>query len=113
MDIQIERQAAGTIKPYDNEEHLDTLYRNAPKTYAFRATDQEELSAWQAAFRPKLREALGLDNMAADLSGLRAEGRAAGICRPGQSRPGTLVSLGRTDRAAAILPPVAEGRDGP
>ena len=69
MDIQIERQAAGTIKPYDNEEHLDTLYRNAPKTYAFRATDQEELSAWQAAFRPKLREALGLDNMAADLSG--------------------------------------------
>ncbi len=69
MDIQIEKQAAGTIKPYDNEEHLDTLYRNAPKAYAFRATDQEELSAWQAAFRPKLREALGLDNMAADLAG--------------------------------------------
>lgn len=69
MDIQTERQAARAIKPYDNKEHLDTLYRNAPKTYAFRATDQEGLSAWQAAFRPKLREALGLDNMAADLAG--------------------------------------------
>ena len=69
MDIQTERQAARVIKPYDNEEHLDSLYRNAPKTYAFRATDQEELSAWQAAFRPKLREALGLENMAADLAG--------------------------------------------
>ncbi|MCY3772697.1 MAG: hypothetical protein OXG98_11855 [Gemmatimonadetes bacterium] len=61
--------AACTSKPYDNEEHLNMLYENAPKKFAFRASDPDGLSAWQAAFRPKLREALGLDNMASDLSG--------------------------------------------
>ena len=65
-------KAAGTsAKPYDNVEHLNTLYRNAPKKFAFQATDPAGLADWQAAFRPKLREALGLDNMASDLSGYR------------------------------------------
>ena len=69
MDVQIEQQAAGTLKPYNDEAHFNALYENVPGTYAFRARDREELSAWQAAFRPKLREVLGLDNMASDLSG--------------------------------------------
>lgn len=75
MNNQTGKLAAGTvkpfdtIKPFDNEVHLRALYANVSGTYAFRATDPESLSAWQAAFRPKLREALGLDNMASDLSG--------------------------------------------
>ena len=69
MDVQIEQQAAGTLEPYNDEAHFNALYENVPGTYAFRARDREELSAWQAAFRPKLREVLGLDNMASDLSG--------------------------------------------
>ena len=69
MDNQTGKLAAGKVKPYDNEVHLNALYENVSGTYAFRASDPEGLSAWQAAFRPKLREALGLDNMASDLSG--------------------------------------------
>ena len=69
MDVQIEQQAAGTLKPYNDEAHFNALYENVPGTFAFRARDRDELSAWQAAFRPKLREVLGLDNMASDLSG--------------------------------------------
>ncbi|MYA77918.1 MAG: hypothetical protein F4Y17_10240, partial [Gemmatimonadetes bacterium] len=69
MDNRTGKPAAGTFKPYDQETHLNALYENVSGTYAFRATDPEGLSAWQAAFRPKLREALGLDNMASDLSG--------------------------------------------
>ena len=69
MNNQTGKLTAGTVKPFDNEIHLNALYANVSGTYAFRATDPESLSAWQAAFRPKLREALGLDNMASDLSG--------------------------------------------
>ena len=69
MDVQIEQQTAGNLKPYSNAAHFNALYENVPGTYAFRATDRKEMSAWQAAFRPRLREVLGLDNMASDLSG--------------------------------------------
>lgn len=69
MNNQTGKLTAGTVKPFDNGIHLNALYANVSGTYAFRATDPESLSAWQAAFRPKLREALGLDNMASDLSG--------------------------------------------
>lgn len=69
MNNQTGKLTAGTVKPFDNEVHLNALYANVSGTYAFRASDPEGLSAWQAAFRPKLREALGLDNMASDLSG--------------------------------------------
>lgn len=68
MDTRTDRKAAGTIEAYDNVAHLNTLYRNAPKSFAFKATDPAGLYAWQAAFRPKLRQTLGLDNMASDLS---------------------------------------------
>lgn len=69
MDNRTGKLAAGTFKPYDQVTHLSALYENVSGTYAFKATDPEGLSAWQTAFRPKLREALGLDNMASDLSG--------------------------------------------
>ncbi len=69
MGVRTAQQTDSAPKPYNNAIHFNALYENTPGTYAFRATDQEELSAWQAAFRPKLRESLGLDNMASDLSG--------------------------------------------
>ncbi len=69
MGVQTEQQAGRFLKPYNDAVHFSGLYENTPGTYAFRAMDKEELSAWQTAFRPKLREALGLDNMASDLSG--------------------------------------------
>ena len=69
MKSRIERHAAGTFKPYNNEEHLNTLYQDVPKEYAFRATEPEGLSAWQGALRPQRREGLGLDHMASDLAG--------------------------------------------
>ncbi len=69
MEVQRAQQTAGRPKPYDAAEHLNALYENVPGIYAFQARDGAELSAWQAAFRPRLREALGLDNMHADLSG--------------------------------------------
>ena len=69
MENQTGKLAAGAVKPFDNEVHLRALYKNVSGTYAFKASDPKNLSDWQAAFRPKLREALGLDNMASDLSG--------------------------------------------
>ncbi len=68
MGVRTAQQTDGAPKPYNDAAHFNTLYENTPGTYAFRATDKEGLSAWQEAFRPKLREALGLDNMASDLS---------------------------------------------
>ena len=69
MVNQTGKLVAGAVKPFDNEVHLRALYKNVSGTYAFKATDPKGLSDWQAAFRPKLRETLGLDNMASDLSG--------------------------------------------
>ncbi len=69
MGVQTEQQTGRFLKPYNDAVHFSALYENTTGTYAFRATNQEELAAWQAAFRPKLREALGLDNMASDLAG--------------------------------------------
>ena len=69
MEAQKIKQADGSFKPYNDTNHFNTLYDSVPRTYAFREADREGVSAWQAAFRPKLRKALGLDNMASDLSG--------------------------------------------
>lgn len=69
MDERTGETSDGKVRPFDNEVHLRALYENVSGTYAFRSSDPEGLSAWQAAFRPKLREALGLDNMASDLAG--------------------------------------------
>jgi ribosomal protein S18 acetylase RimI-like enzyme/dienelactone hydrolase len=54
---------------YDAVAHFSALYRAAPGEFAFRAETRAEWIAWHEAFRPRLRQALGLDAMAADLAG--------------------------------------------
>ena len=54
---------------YNAATHFKTLYDTVPRQYEFQATTREELVSWQANFRPKLREILGLDNMESDLEG--------------------------------------------
>lgn len=54
---------------YNAEKHFETLYATVPRQYEFRTTSREGLLAWQVNFRPKLREALGLDHIASDLKG--------------------------------------------
>lgn len=53
---------------YDAEVHFKNLYDTVPRTYEFHETSREGFLTWQAAFRPKLREILGLDNMESDLA---------------------------------------------
>ena len=53
---------------YNAETHFKNLYDTVPRKYEFRETTREGLLAWQANFRPELREILGLDNMEADLA---------------------------------------------
>ena len=53
---------------YDAEVHFKNLYDTVPRMYEFRETSREGFFAWQAAFRPKLRNILGLDNMKSDLA---------------------------------------------
>ena len=54
---------------YNADTHFKNLYDTVPRQYEFRETTREGLFAWQANFRPKLREILGLDNMESDLAG--------------------------------------------
>ena len=54
---------------YNAETHFKNLYDTVPRAFEFGANTREELLAWQANFRPKLREILGLDNMESDLEG--------------------------------------------
>ena len=54
---------------YNAETHFKTLYDTVPRQYEFHETTREGLLTWQALFRPKLREILGLDNMESDLKG--------------------------------------------
>lgn len=54
---------------YNAATHFQNLYNTVPRTFEFQATTPEELLAWQALFRPQLRDILGLDNMEADLVG--------------------------------------------
>jgi hypothetical protein len=44
------------------------LYRGAQPRFAFTATSPQEVRQWQAAFRPELRRALGLERMQQTLS---------------------------------------------
>ena len=53
---------------YDAVEHFGSLYANTPAEFSFQAETPEQWSAWREAFRPRLRQALGLDAMAADLA---------------------------------------------
>ncbi len=52
---------------FDSDAHLKALFAAAPKQFEFRASSADEWLLWQQAFRPRLRTALGLDNMESDL----------------------------------------------
>ena len=52
---------------YDSIKHFETLYNSVPREFAFSASAPQAWAAWQEAFRPRLRQQLGLDNLAADL----------------------------------------------
>lgn len=54
---------------YDSQRHFHTLYGQAQYEFSCRAGNVEEFLTWQAAFRPRLREALGLERIALDLDG--------------------------------------------
>ena len=69
MEVQTEKHGDTVPRSYEDALHFNALYDSVPRAFTFRATDREELFAWQSAFRPKLREALGLDNMESDLAG--------------------------------------------
>lgn len=53
---------------YDANQHFTSLYRSTQAGFTFRAETREAWLAWREAFRPRLRAALGLDTMAADLA---------------------------------------------
>ena len=88
---------------YNAEKHFETLYATVPRKYEFEETSREGLVAWQANFRPELREALGLDNMESDLAGYVSEGGATGSLGYGRSYSGKLVFVGGTDSAFTVL----------
>lgn len=52
---------------YNAVEHFDSLYSTVPREFEFDAANPEQWLAWREAFRPRLKQLLGLDNMAADL----------------------------------------------
>ena len=54
---------------YDSQVHFHTLYEQAPMEFAFRAESQAEFERWQAAFRPRLKQILGLNLIEAQLAG--------------------------------------------
>ncbi len=64
---------------YDSSRHFAATYSAYTPEFSFGAWSPSELEAWQMAFRPRLRQILGLDNLAADLAGHRpsAELRAS------------------------------------
>ena len=54
---------------YDSVGHFRSTYRAFRGEFGFSARSRPELEAWQRAFRPRLRQVLGLDNLEADLAG--------------------------------------------
>ena len=54
---------------YDDRQHWAVQYRNVKGEFAFHAETTDAWDAWQKAFRPRLREILGLDNLSCDLAG--------------------------------------------
>lgn len=56
------------VSRYDAVRHFATLYNSVPRAFAFHAATMAEWQVWRDAFRPRLRAALGLDNMAHDLA---------------------------------------------
>ena len=60
---------AKKIPKFDYKRHIREVYKSIRRQFEFRARTREEFEAWQSAFRPKLREALGLTSMEEDLQG--------------------------------------------
>jgi len=54
---------------YDSAKHFASTYRAFQPEFEFQAESLGELESWQQAFRPRLRQALGMDNLEADLNG--------------------------------------------
>ena len=54
---------------YDSVLHFTASYHAFEPEFEFRAQTRPELEEWQQAFRPRLRQVLGLDNLTADLEG--------------------------------------------
>lgn len=52
---------------YDATRHFETLYSSVAREFEFRACSPQGWLAWRESFRPRLRQALGLDNMELDL----------------------------------------------
>ncbi|MEM2562206.1 MAG: alpha/beta hydrolase family protein [Candidatus Bathyarchaeia archaeon] len=54
---------------FNYREHLKELYKLVQPKFRFNAKSREQFEEWQASFRPKLKEVLGLINMEEDLKG--------------------------------------------
>ena len=52
---------------YNATDHFQATYHAFSPEFRFQAKTLEDLQQWQAAFRPRLRTILGLDNLEADL----------------------------------------------
>ncbi|MFC1452122.1 alpha/beta hydrolase family protein [Verrucomicrobiota bacterium] len=63
---------------YNATKHFNALYDGVRGEFSFRASTRDEWLEWQAAFRPRLRQALGLDNMEADLRGYEPRAEKTG-----------------------------------
>jgi len=57
----------GKHRVYDAARHFKALYGSMTREFEFRASSPEEWLAWRESFRPRLRQALGLDKMELDL----------------------------------------------
>jgi dienelactone hydrolase len=58
---------------FEFAQHFQRLYQHAPAQFRFQASTPAELLAWQQAFRPRLRQALGLDRIEAELRGFQPQ----------------------------------------
>ena len=63
---------------YNAADHFQATYHAFSPEFRFQAKTQEDLQQWRAAFRPRLRTILGLDNLEADLT----DHVPTGVCHP-------------------------------
>ncbi|HEX5024828.1 MAG TPA: alpha/beta hydrolase family protein, partial [Agriterribacter sp.] len=54
---------------FQNQAHFDTLYQYAAMEYAFKGKTKADFLKWQSAFRPVLKEKLGLTTIEKQLPG--------------------------------------------
>lgn len=67
---------------YDAERHYAQLYRGVRGEFTFRGRSRQACEQWRDTFRPRLRQALGLDVMEVDMAGHRP--RAERLAREDQ-----------------------------